>query len=120
MSQLRYNKQLVASLTLGLTLLFAIFSTTSSSPPSYLYAQQQQLKQSNSTSTAIAGVKITSPTKGQQVPVDRDLTISGISTDNSKTSDCKVSVIVNGNNRIVKLTLLGKQVGMTIQNGISP
>jgi hypothetical protein len=42
-------------------------------------------------------VKIISPTKGQQVPVDQDLTISGISSDNSKTSDCKVSVIVNGN-----------------------
>jgi hypothetical protein len=32
----------------------------------------------------ISGVKITSPTKGQQVPVG-ELTISGISTDNATT-----------------------------------
>jgi hypothetical protein len=41
------------------------------------------------------GVKITSPTKGQQVASGQHLAISGTSTDNS-TSDCKVSVIVNG------------------------
>ena len=41
-------------------------------------------------------VKITSPIKGQQVPVNKDLTISGTSADNTTTSDCKVSVIVNG------------------------
>ncbi len=42
-------------------------------------------------------VKIISPTKGQQVPAGQDLTIFGISSNNSKTYDCKVSVIVNGN-----------------------
>jgi hypothetical protein len=41
------------------------------------------------------GVKITSPTKGQQVASGQHLGVSGTSTDNS-TSDCKVSVIVNG------------------------
>jgi hypothetical protein len=41
------------------------------------------------------GVKITSPTKGQQVASGQYLAISGTSTDNS-TSDCKVSVIING------------------------
>jgi hypothetical protein len=41
------------------------------------------------------GVKITSPTKGQQVTAGQYLAVSGTSTDNS-TSDCKVSVIVNG------------------------
>jgi len=40
-------------------------------------------------------VKITSPTKGQQVATGQHLAVSGTSTDNS-TSDCKVSVIVNG------------------------
>jgi hypothetical protein len=40
------------------------------------------------------GVKITSPTKGQQVASGQHLAVSGTSTDNS-TSDCKVSVIVN-------------------------
>jgi hypothetical protein len=41
------------------------------------------------------GVNITSPTKGQQVASGQHLAVSGASTDNS-TSDCKVSVIVNG------------------------
>jgi len=41
------------------------------------------------------GVKITSPTKGQEVAAGQHLAVSGTSTDNS-TSDCKVSVIVNG------------------------
>ena len=40
-------------------------------------------------------VRITSPTKGQQVQVGKGLAISGTSTGNT-TSGCKVSVIVNG------------------------
>src|ERR687883_1273112 len=39
-------------------------------------------------------IKITSPTRGQQIPVGKDLTISGTSIDNA-TSNCQVSVIVN-------------------------
>jgi hypothetical protein len=39
-------------------------------------------------------VKITSPSKSQQVPIGKDLTISGTSIDNL-TSSCQVSVIVN-------------------------
>src|ERR1700704_5097676 len=35
-------------------------------------------------------VKIVSPTKGQQIPVDNNLIISGTSADNT-TSDCEVS-----------------------------
>jgi hypothetical protein len=40
-------------------------------------------------------IKITSPTKGQQVSVGKDLMISGISIDNATSNDCKVSVIAN-------------------------
>jgi hypothetical protein len=40
-------------------------------------------------------VKITSPSKGQQVTIGSDLTISGTSSDNT-TKDCSVSIIVNG------------------------
>ena len=46
----------------------------------------------------VAKVKIISPTKGQQVQIGKDLTISGTSIDNNATSnnnDCKVSVIAN-------------------------
>jgi hypothetical protein len=42
----------------------------------------------------VSKVKITSPTKDQQVPVGKDLTVSGTSTDNA-TAKCEVSVIVN-------------------------
>src|ERR687885_1182853 len=42
----------------------------------------------------IPKIKIMSPTKGQQLPVGKDLTISGISMDNA-TSNCQVAVIVN-------------------------
>jgi hypothetical protein len=40
-------------------------------------------------------VKITSPVMDQQVPAGQSLAVSGVSSDNS-TSECKVSVIVNG------------------------
>src|ERR671926_575903 len=40
-------------------------------------------------------VRITSPTKGQPVPVGKDLIISGTSVDNATASDCKVAVKVN-------------------------
>jgi hypothetical protein len=40
-------------------------------------------------------VKITSPATGHQVPAGQSLIVSGVSSDNS-TSECKVSVIVNG------------------------
>ena len=40
-------------------------------------------------------IKITSPGKGQQVTIGKDLAISGTSNDNI-TKDCSVSVIVNG------------------------
>src|SRR3954452_15185492 len=45
----------------------------------------------------ITKIKIISPTRGQQVPVGKDLTLSGTSIDNAtaSTNDCKVSVIVN-------------------------
>ncbi|HXX95719.1 MAG TPA: hypothetical protein VEL11_01200 [Candidatus Bathyarchaeia archaeon] len=39
-------------------------------------------------------VKITSPIKGQQIPVRSSITVTGTSI--SKSPDCKVSIIVNG------------------------
>ena len=96
-SQLRYNnnKQLLASLVLGIILLFGIFSTAITSPSSYLYAQQQQQQQmqngttTSSATSAIVGVKITSPARDQQVPVG-SLKISGTSKDNATSNDCTV------------------------------
>jgi hypothetical protein len=73
-----------------------------------IYAQQQMppspniqpqiSSQSPSSSTTSPpkphAVKIISPIKGQQIPVGKDLAISGTSIDNA-TSNCQVSVIVN-------------------------
>ena len=56
----------------------------------------QPQQQNQSIQPKLHLVKITSPIKGQQVPVNKDLTISGTSADNTTTSDCKVSVIING------------------------
>ena len=42
-------------------------------------------------------IRITSPVRGQDVPVGKNLVVSGISASgNSTTSNCHVSVIVNG------------------------
>src|SRR5689334_16580295 len=46
-------------------------------------------------------VKITSPTKHQQIPINKNLIITGttkhpVFPDNATTSDCQVSIIVNG------------------------
>ena len=43
----------------------------------------------------IHAVKITSPTKGQQVPIGNSLLVSGASSANAN-SNCQVSVIANG------------------------
>jgi hypothetical protein len=71
-----------------------------------VYAQQvsprsntptQKPAQSPSSSTPspkLHAVKIIAPTKGQQIPASKDLTISGTSIDNA-TSNCQVSMIVN-------------------------
>ena len=62
------------------------------------YAQNRTAA-GNSTITSssqqhVSKIKITSPTRDQQIPVGKDLTISGTSMD-SATSNCQVAVIVN-------------------------
>jgi hypothetical protein len=49
---------------------------------------------SSSSKPALPKIKITSPTRDQQVQVAKDLTVSGTSIDNA-TSNCQVSVRVN-------------------------
>jgi hypothetical protein len=73
-------------------LLFAIWSNVAA------YAQNRTAAVNGTSSASsqqrISKVKITSPTRGQQVPVGKDLTVSGTSIDNA-TAKCEVSVIVN-------------------------
>jgi hypothetical protein len=88
------------ALVLGL-FLFVVFLTNTIT----IYAQQQMPSSSTNTpphipsqsqsSTAFPkAVKIMSPIKGQQIPVGKDLTISGTSIDNA-TSNCQVSMSIN-------------------------
>jgi len=56
--------------------------------------QQQQQQLQPNTNTSSLGVKITSPARGQQVPIG-GLTISGTSTDDP-VDNCQVSIILNG------------------------
>src|SRR5215217_3995982 len=41
------------------------------------------------------GVNITSPERGQTIPINTTLIVSGKSTDNPAADDCQVAVIVN-------------------------
>jgi hypothetical protein len=67
-------------------------NTQHSAVPNNSIVQQQQQHQP---SQKIHVVKITSPAKAQQVAAGKNLVVSGTSVDNT-TSDCNVSVIVNG------------------------
>jgi hypothetical protein len=62
------------------------------------YAQNTTTAGNGTTTTTsqqhVPKIKITSPTRGQQLSVGKDLTISGTSIANA-TSNCQVSVIVN-------------------------
>ena len=86
-SQLKLTKEVIVLFTLGVSLILY------SAIPSYYYsavqaqAQVQQQEPPPSAPSRI-GIKITSPSTGQQVPVG-ELTISGTSTDNA-TTDCTV------------------------------
>ncbi|HYZ49603.1 MAG TPA: hypothetical protein VE593_01850, partial [Nitrososphaeraceae archaeon] len=82
-----------------LALLFAFGILLSAAWSNIAVYAQNKTASSSSPNPAqhIAKIKITSPTRDQQVPVGKDLTISGTSIDNATASstDCKVSVVVN-------------------------
>jgi len=64
-------------------------------PPTSSSSAAASSSSTASSSSISHGVRITSPTKGQHVPVGAVLAISGKSKDNA-TSDCLVNVIANG------------------------
>ncbi len=76
------------SFILGTVLFFLNDSNNNNN--NVIYAQFQ-----NNNSKTLLGVNITSPEKGQQIPVGNNLTVSGKSTDEPTSNDCQVSVIVN-------------------------
>jgi len=73
-------------------LIFALWTNVAA------YAQNRTAAVNGTSSASsqqrISKVKITSPTRGQQIPAGKDLTVSGTSIDNA-TSTCQVAVIVN-------------------------
>jgi hypothetical protein len=74
-------------------LLSAVYTGTSYAQVSKQLAPNTQLS-SSSTSPKLHAVKITSPTKDENIPIGKSLMIIGTSLDNA-TSNCQVSVIVN-------------------------
>lgn len=66
-----------------------------SSEPSTPFLEWYESQKDNLQSANPIAVKILSPAKNERVPAGQELAVSGTSTDNA-TSDCKVSVIVNG------------------------
>ena len=72
-------------------------NTSTIGPGQALLDKKQQQSTQEASMPNLHLVKILSPVKGQLILIDKDLTISGTSSDNTRrTSDCKVSVIVNG------------------------
>jgi hypothetical protein len=85
-----WTKSLVLSITSGLFLTYVFCSNT-------VYAELQDIS-----------VKITSPSTGQEIPVG-ELTIFGISTDNS-TTDCQVHVDIDDTKPFQKATATGPMI----------
>jgi hypothetical protein len=70
----------------------ALFLTSKHSADIIIYAQFQN----NTSNFPLPGVNITSPPRGQQIPINiSELNMSGKSTDRPAADDCQVSIIVN-------------------------
>src|ERR687887_1389808 len=83
----------VACILLALAIPLAAILTTTA----VVHAQQLSSSSLPSKAPHITKIKISSPIKGQEVPVGKDLTVSGTSIDNAaaSTNDCKVSISIN-------------------------
>ncbi len=87
-SHCELTKELVLLFTFGVTILLLYCAVPDYYGALKVQAQLQQQQQQQQPPSPIIGIKITSPSTGQQVPAG-ELTISGISTDNA-TTDCTV------------------------------
>ena len=90
----------VVAILLALTVfLFVVLTNIFAYGQQILPSEQRMLTRSLSTPLKPYTVKITSPIKGQQVLIGKNLTISGITdtaAGNIATSHCQVSIIANG------------------------
>ncbi len=90
----RLGKGKVALLCAFGILVFALWSNVAAFAQNTTAAGNSTTTTSSSSQQHVPKIKITSPTRGQQLPVGKDLTVSGTSIANA-TSNCQVSVIVN-------------------------
>jgi hypothetical protein len=96
-----YNNTTVTMLSVLSVLLFAVMANTAITYAQKVPTNTQQTPPLSSSSSIprLHTVKITSPIKGQQVLVGKNLTISGITgtaARNIALSHCQVSIIANG------------------------
>jgi hypothetical protein len=105
------NQSKFAKCTL-LVLIFAIttfvFVNGIEVTPNIVYGKNKTSSQSLSNTThriKLPSVRITSPVRGQNVQVGKNLVVSGISA--SRSSNCAVSVIVNGIKPYQNATAIG-------------
>jgi hypothetical protein len=98
---LTYKSSLLV-LTLGILSTFAIWNDNNAI---LAYGQEQEQEAPPTTTTTTPTIKITSPTKGEQVPPG-ELTITGISSDNA-SSDCTVYLDWNDQNPYQKAIATG-------------
>jgi hypothetical protein len=75
-------------------LIFTLWSNVGAYAQNRTAAVNGTTPSSSSSQQHVPKIKITSPGRGQQVPVGKDLTVSGTSIANA-TSNCQVAVIVN-------------------------
>jgi hypothetical protein len=102
---IQINQSKFAKCTL-FVLIFAIttFVFVKEVTPNIIYGKNKTL--SNTThKTKLPSVRITSPVRGQDVPVGKTLVVSGISA--SRSSNCAVSVTVNGIKPYQNATAIG-------------
>jgi hypothetical protein len=96
-----YRISIVITLSVVGMILFTILPATNVTYAQHVTTSNKQQVPSSSPSIPKSHtVKITSPAKGQQVPIGKDLVVSGITgdttTSSTATSHCQVSVIANG------------------------
>jgi hypothetical protein len=92
---MNFSTSIVTLLLVVSLLVFAILTNTTVTHAEQITTNTQQIPLSSI--PKLHAIKITSPTKGQEVPIDKDLTVSGIyPTGNATTSHCQVFVIANG------------------------
>jgi hypothetical protein len=89
------NTDLLSSAGPNIGMAYGQLEQSQSSEASTPFLEWYESEKDNLQSGDPIAVKILSPTKDERVPVGQQLPVSGTSTDNA-TSDCKVSVILNG------------------------